>query len=537
MPNAYGPPASVLPWDAGSQAADAMEGYPLTPYGMGDCRTFMDIPPLVHMADGSVCVNPDFAAVRRFSIQAVGRDPAGAPTQSLAPEPTLAPGDTVEMQLSVEREENGLGHTLITELAMFTDPPARVDGIMVQIKTLQGDRVFMNAPVPAVNVFGNGHLGSCLPCPIMLYPNQTLIFSVTNNAAPPVDIRVRIVAKGKRFLPYHNMGLAQELEQCWGRIQTTPFWLQLDGDGEVALPAGVVGALGTAQAQMSIPGGGFFEMVWPRVQLIATAGALTADEIDVEMIDGEIGRAAMDGPVSLGGHYAAESKTVAGFTGNTFRAAQAQHCPPPTQIYRGNTRLFHNFTNRNVAAGAGLIRLTYAGCMHYVSRCPPQADLDLVRRYGHGDAHALRKAQERGDHVFLSFFDQNPLYVEDDTECVRPTAPRAVPPPVAAPAQPPVFMAPPVSAAPRPVQIVSMHRPDAPYHGPGSQGALPPSYGWGVDSQGRTHLIIYNPQTGALVRLASPQETAPFAAWLNQINSAAGLDGMGGAPRGDWESI
>jgi hypothetical protein len=426
---------------------------------------------------------------------------------------------------------------VINELLMFADPPDASAGLMVEIKTQQGDRTFTSGFVPAVNVFGNAHLNCCLPCPIMLYPNQTLIFNVANRTLfPPTDVKVRIVARGKKFLPYHNMALAQEMERCWSNIQTTPYWLSLEGQneyGEVLLSSGDGSK---ASSVMHTPGGGFFELVHPRVQIVPDiAIGMTADQIDVEVTEGRVGRRAMDGPISLGGHYAVETKTVSGFPGNLFRAASACHCPPPTQLYRGNTRINHTFTNRNTLGGSSLIRLTYAGCMHYVSACPPQQDLDLVRRYGSGDANKLKKLQDRGDRVALSFLDNNPLYAEQETDCAPPSAQAEV----EKPAPPP--QAPPPPPPPEPDRIVTMHRPSKSYYGPGSTGALPYNYSWGVDQRGRTHLVIRDPRNNTFVRFASSREVAPFKPWLDQINAHSGLSGlgfMGGqAPKGEWETI
>jgi hypothetical protein len=530
----YGLPAFPVDYQ-GPEYDGAREGYPLMPYGMGDCRTFMDVPPLVHLEGGLTCINPDYEALHRFALSAVGRDSA-FPDRSLVPNPTVAPGGRVDLQLTVEREENGMGHFLINELLMFTDPAPGIDGLLVEMKTLQGDRTFTNAPVPALNIFGNAHLNCCLPCPLMLYPNQTLVISVINRTIPAVDVRVRVVARGRRFMPYHNMPLVEELERCWAMQRTSPYWLQIDGEfGE----ARITGS-GQTQAQMSIPGGGFFEMIWPRVQIVPDVpGLVGADDIDVEVTDGRVGRRSMDGPISLGGHYAVETKGVAGFMDGRFRSASACHCPPPTQLYRGNTRLIHDFSNRS-ATGA-IIRLTYAGCMHYADRCPPQADLDLVRRYGHGDARALRKAQEQGDKVALSFLEENPLYAEQEEDCPIPSAqacaeeydePYAATPPPALPPEP------------DPTRIVNMHRPSKPYYGPGSSGSLPWHYSWGVDQKGETHLVIRDPSqhpNNVFVRFATAQELGPFKAWLDQINARSGFSGLGfmgrSAPKGEWEAI
>jgi hypothetical protein len=173
---------------------------------------------------------------------------------------------------------------------------------------------------------------------------------------------------------------------------------------------------------MSVPGGGYFELIWPRVQVVSDIpGAMSADDITVQVAYGRIGARLMTGPVFLGLQHATQTIPVVGFPGDIYRAASACSCPPPTMLFRENTRLIHDY--RNLAPVGCFVRTTYVGCMHYASRCPPQEDLDLVRRYGHGDANALARAQERGDKVFLSFFERNPLYAPaDEPECAVPDA-------------------------------------------------------------------------------------------------------------------
>lgn len=381
---------------------------PEIPYGMGDARCFLDIPPLVHFPDGSTCINPDYAALYRFSRSAVARDPGAPGDRNLVPEPLLPANETVEFQLTVEREENGMGHFLIDELFMFTSPETAVDGIFVEaIKYLQGDMTFNNARLPAVHVFGTSFLSCCLPCPIMLYPNQTLIFSVTNESGGGANVRIQ--ARGRRFMPYHDMRLVQEMERCWEGIQTVPYWLTFDEPVRILAAAG--GVSGEAQGQMSVPGGGFFEMGHPMVQVVPDAAGVAATDLLVDVTDGRIGKRFMDGPINLGAHWASDTLTIAGFPGNLYRAVQACHCPPVHQLVRGNTRLIHNF--ENPAADNAFIRMTYSGCYHYADRCPPKADLDLVRRYGGSNANELQRIQASGDRAYEAFLDENPLYVQE----------------------------------------------------------------------------------------------------------------------------
>jgi hypothetical protein len=391
---------------------------PVHPYGMGDARCFLDVPPLVHFPDGTTCINPDYQAVYKFSRSGRGRDP-GLPEQSLVRDPFIAPGATVDFQITVEREEDGMGHFLINELFMLTDPdtPAAMQGLLVNIKTLQGDMTLTNAPAPAVNVFGTAFLSCCLPCNVMLYPNQTLVVSVTNNGT--VGVRVQVESRGKRFMPYHNMPLVQEMERCWSQIQTSPYWVSFDET--LRIDAAVGATPGLARGQMSLPGGGYFELKKAMVLVVPDGvGAVTAYDMEIEVTDGRIGKRFMDGPVNLGAHWAAETRPIAGFPGGLFRAVQACHCPPPTQMIKGNTRLIHDLTNH--ATTAAFVHITYAGCYHFADACPPAGDLDLIRRYGGADASALRRAQEAGDRVFFDFLEDNPLYVDQAEDGCAPTS-------------------------------------------------------------------------------------------------------------------
>lgn len=89
-----------------------------------------------------------------------------------------------------------------------------------------------------------------------------------------------------------------------------------------------------------------------------------------------------------------------------------------------------------------------------------------------------------------------------------------------------------------------MHRPGKPYYGPGSSGALPWNYAWGVDQNGKTHLVIRDTSqhpNNVFVRFANAQELAPFKGWLDQINARSGMAGLGymgaSSPKGEWGVI
>lgn len=454
----------------------------------------LDIPPLAHMPDGSTCINPDMEYLFKFHLSAKGVDP-GFPDLGLVVDPTLAPGETVDFQLTVDPEENFLGDLLINELLLLPVPETAVS-LAISFKDTQGNRFLQNERLFHTLVFGDGFLNCCLPCPLLVQPKQTIIISVTNREL--VDVRVRIVARGKRFLPYHDLTLIDKLRECWNQNPASPFWLTLD-DEELVIPAG-----GRVQSQMSIPGGGWFHSMYPRCQVIGVA----PEEIIVDITNGRIGPRLMNLPMNLGAFVATPTLAVAGFPGGIFRAASACHCPPPGQVFRGNTRLVHNFENTGGAPAT--VRLTYAGCFYRVDRCPPSLYLEEARR------------------GFAKSWD-NPLIADPlwEEECLPPAVPLPPPPPPE-PAPPPELPGPP------PLQIVSMWRPGKAYYGPGSTGALPYQLSFGVDQHGRTHLVVRDPGSGMFKRFANQQELAPFKRWVSQLNSQAGLSGLG---HGEWERI
>lgn len=334
------------------------------------CRSFLDIPPLVHWDDGSTCINPDFEMVSKFHLSALARDP-NFPDRGLVPSIPLGPGDQADFLLKVEQEENGMGHFLINELLMLTDP-AGAGSLKVDIKSQQSDRTYTNASVFNWTVFGNAQLNCCLPCPIMLFPNQTVIFTVKNFEA--VDVRVQIVARGKRFMPYHDMPLRDEMARCWMRSPSMPMWLGLD-ELQTVVPGN-----GNAQGQITIPGGGFFELkaIRGKVQPVGSPGA---EDLLVNVTEGRIGKRLMNEPIPLSLYMTEDKRGVSGMPGDLFRSASACHCPGPPMIFRGNTRVIHDFTN--LSANLAAVELTFVGCYHFVSRCPPHEDLSRVRaQYG-----------------------------------------------------------------------------------------------------------------------------------------------------------
>jgi hypothetical protein len=477
---------------------------------MRDCRTFLDIPPMVHWEDGSTCINPDFEMVRKFHLAAKAKDPA-FPERGLVPEVTIAPDEEVDFQLTVEREENGMGHLLINELLMLTDP-AGAGSLKVDIKSIQADRTYTNSSVFNWTVFGNSHLNTCLPCPILLFPNQTVIIKVKNFESVPVT--VSITARGKRFMPYHNMGLVRDMERCWSQNPTIPMWLGLD-NLQTEIPAG-----GRAQGQVTVPGGGYFELKYIRGK-VQPVGSVDFKDILVNVTEGRIGRRLMNEPIPLN-LYATEDRNVPGFPGGVFRSASASHCPAPPMIFRGNTRIIHDFQNLSTLDDA-FVELTYVGCFHYASKCPPGALLEEVRR---GVGVFSSPMIDGGWGAYEDGSYDGGIW-DPNYDCGPPAMPG---PPAQLPGAPPL---------PEPPVIVSMHRPGKAYFGPGSSGALPYHMSWGVDQYGKTHLVVRDTNTGQFVRFATGQELSPFKSWQDQINqrNLSGLGGLGRPPQGEWEKI
>jgi len=365
---------------------------------MGDCRTFMEIPPLIHWEDGSTCINPDYNAVTKFHLSAKAiQDPTlGGSPSALVDNVLLNAGERKNFFLRVDREENGMGHFLINELFMFTNPSS-APAITATIKDQQGDRVFMNTDVYRNHLFSTAHLSRCLPCPIMLFPNQQLVIEVENHEAVPVY--VRIAARGKRFMPYHDMGLAYEMEECWNRIPVIPYWITIDSLG-VIVPAAVGTTPGASQVQMTVPGGGWFDLKYPTADVEVAGPGNFSDgaNVFVSVSEGRSGKRSQNLPIPIS-LYAPASLNVAGFPGGIFRSVEAGHCPPPSQIYRANTRITHNLENHN--AQPTRVRLTYAGCYYFVDRCPSNEDLNAVR----------------------SGLYENPMVLEPDWECFPPPVP------------------------------------------------------------------------------------------------------------------
>lgn len=325
------------------------------------CGGFMAIPPLVRTEYGSYAINPDFDYVKRFFLNAA---PYGGG------EGTLGPGESRDFAFTVPAEENHLGDLLVSELrASFrTAVPQAVTGIFTEFLSLQSDRLFMNAPVANTLLWGDGFLNCCMPCCTLIQATNTVIMRVTNTEAVPVECF--FTAVGKRFLPYHYPELRSRYLSYWNQIPCTPFYLTLDNQQVQVGPGDTVSEF------MTVPGGGDFEAMWPRLEVITGAGTDPDNDIRITLTEG-VGRA-MENVPTLAVNHATRTRAVAGFpNGGTYAASQACPCPQPTQLFKRNSRMRVTITNNG--ADAATIRYTWAGCMHYAGECPPGRSLDRIR--------------------------------------------------------------------------------------------------------------------------------------------------------------
>jgi hypothetical protein len=323
------------------------------------CNGFANIPTLIRGSDGRVYMNPDAEQVKRFHLAA---DPFGGVLG------TLNPGQTREFTFTVPAEEESLGDMLVNELmALFN--PANARNITVDFLNIQTDRLFQNAPIFNTLIFGDAFLNCCLPCCFLVQATNSLTMRVTNGEAVPVE--VRIVARGKRFLPKDDEFRARML-MYWNTIPSYPYFLTLDQQ-EVVVPS-----LQTVTATMTVQGTGDFEVKWPRCEILGVGGnpAPNIGEVLLSVADG-VGREWQSNPMPMDAFVATPTLVVPGMPGNLFRAAAACHCPPFSQLFKRNTIIRHTFTN--TSANDARIRLTYAGCFHQVPECPPGRSMDRIR--------------------------------------------------------------------------------------------------------------------------------------------------------------
>jgi hypothetical protein len=322
------------------------------------CHGFAKIPPLIRGSDGRMYINPDYQMVKRFTVRA---EPFGGS------DGTLAPGEAKDFAITVPAEEEDLGDLLINELlGLFGPDTAR--NLTIEILSTQTTRTFQNAPIFNTLLLGNAHLNCCLPCCTLVQATNSLLLRVTNNESIPVE--VKIAARGKRFLPKSDELRARML-MYWNSIPSIPYYLTLD-DQEVTVPAGE-----TVTATMTVQGTGDFEAKWARCEVLpAGVGAPDVNDIDVQLTT-QVGRQMQSGALPLGAFVATPTLDVAGFPGDLYRAASACHCPPLPQLLKRNTKLRVTFTN--TGGDDAIVRLTFAGCFHFVGECPPGRSMDRIR--------------------------------------------------------------------------------------------------------------------------------------------------------------
>jgi hypothetical protein len=465
------------------------------------CESFSNIPPLVYWDDGSRCINPDFDHVWKYHLAAKGDDGAGGTTDAV----TIAAGGTATLILTNPMEENGMNAFRIYQFMANFGPSV---SIKTSIKSLQGDKTFTNAATFNNVIFGNAHLNTCLPHPITLLPNQSIVFTLENFEAGPIT--ARIVARGSRFMPYHDFRLRDEYHRCVLEDPSIPMWLGLD-TLQVEVPIS-----GTASGQITIPGGGYFELFYIRGKVQPFAAPPTVDEVLVNISQGRVGARMMNEPIPLS-LVMTDTKPIFGMPEFLYRSASASHALGGKQIFRGNTRVIFDFTNLSAAAAA-FVELTFVGAYHFVSACPPNADLERVRREAWDGCGIYEPDYSCGELPPLEYPlpDLPPIYDEYQDAYV-PQLPPALP-------------------EPEPLRIVSMWRPSKSYYGPGSAPAIPHQFNYGKDQHGRTHLVVRNPNTNEFVRFATAQEQRPFQSMIDIYNQKAGLNGLGAA-QGEWERI
>lgn len=326
------------------------------------CGEFMKIPPLLRAKNGQCYINPDFDMVKKWHQPAF---PFGGT------DGTLAAGETKDFAITVQAEENSMGDMLINELLAMFDPVGARD-VFVEFVSLQNDRLLSNVGVSNTLLFGTSQLNCCLPCCLMIQATNTLVLRVTNNEAVPVECF--FMARGKRFLPYHDPALRGRMLSYWNSIPTTPYYLGIDNDGEVTVPAAVGANPGTEEVTMTVPGGGDFEVKWPRVEIV-DAGATTLADVRISVVEG-VGRQWSPVPIPLP-LVATPTLAVTGFPGNLYNAASACSCEQYTQFFKRNSRV--RLIVENHGPDPVTVRFVIAGCMHYVSECPPGRSLDRIR--------------------------------------------------------------------------------------------------------------------------------------------------------------
>lgn len=334
------------------------------------CGPLLDIQPLVDRPEGRY-INPLADILKVYTLTT---------TPNVV---TLPPGQSQEISLTAQAEENHYGDLLVGNLRASVTP-AQTGRFSVQMQSQQNDRSFMNNPVLDRFVFTNSQLDNNLQCCFLIQATNFVQITVQNlDTVNPLTLQ--ITAQGRRFLPYQYPGFRDQLLSYWNAQKTIPFWLTFDrviGSATTFPVAGsgvIVGGSAAATAFMTVPGAGDFRYIEPLCLTIDTnTGALVdSDDILIRVSEG-IGRAIMSEPIPMGSHFAQPTAFIAGLQGAEYRPAAGNHAKPRFwQYFKRNTRIRVDLTNTN--ANARTVFLAFKGCMDYYDECEPGYGMSQAR--------------------------------------------------------------------------------------------------------------------------------------------------------------
>lgn len=321
------------------------------------CGPFLNIEPLIDLPEGRY-INPLFDAVKVFEL-------------ALEPFPVnLAPGQAFDAQLVAQAEENHFGDLLVSDLLGNTTPTEGRHTI--EFFSQQNDRSFQNAPVLDRFILSDGHQRYNNPACFLIQATNFVQTRVTNIGTVPTEFR--LIASGRRLLPYQYPGLRDQFLAFWDAQRSIPFWLTFDRVLSATAGGGAIPGSGlrinpgeTVSALMTIPGSGDFE-VSERLTLVdGVGGAADARDVLVRVSEG-VGRALMSRPVPLS-LYAQPNLLVAGFQDGEYRAASGGHSKFFSQFFKRNSRIRFEVTNNNAVPIDFFF--CYRGVQHYYDECAP----------------------------------------------------------------------------------------------------------------------------------------------------------------------
>lgn len=331
------------------------------PGGCSYCES-MNIEPLAYNEHGAY-INPVFDSVKVFRL---GAEPFGV---------VVGPGDSADISLVAQAEENHYGDLLINELLASTLPST--GRFSVTIKSQQNDRIFMNTPIIDRLVFGNSQFGGCLPCCFPIQATNFVQLTVTN--LDVVDLTINVVARAMRLLPYQFPQLRDHFLQHWNSLRVTPYWLGIDrvfqaaGIDPIAGGGVTIPSTGTATVLMTVPGGGDFLAKELLTVVDGVGGAVDSSDIIADIKEG-VGRSIMDRPLPLGSFLAQPLSAVAGLQGGELKPASGNWCRQYNQFFKRNTRV--RITLENTAAFPARVYLAFKGCVYYYDECAPGRGLN-----------------------------------------------------------------------------------------------------------------------------------------------------------------